>query len=92
MTGTDRRLPRAAVALSPPAAPVFVALMKKHRYHPRDVLFVSDYRERSSVEPLTRGAVGSRRTVSETVGHGVALLESETNRRVVLDWLERHFR
>ena len=90
MTGPDRRRLRAAVALSPPAAPALDALMEMHRYHPRNVLFVSDYREQSSVKSLTRGAIGSRTAVSEMIGHGVALLEAETNRRVVLDWLERH--
>lgn len=90
MTGPDRRRLRAAVALSPPAAPVFDALMEKHRYHPRNVLFMSDHREQSSVKFLTRGAIGSDTAVSETVGHGVALLETESNRRIVLDWLERH--
>jgi hypothetical protein len=92
MTGPDRRRLRAAVALSPPAAPALDTLMDKHRYHPRNVLFVSDYREQSSVKPLTRGAIGSRTAVSEMIGHGVALLETETNRRVVLDWLERHLK
>jgi hypothetical protein len=90
MTGPDRRRLRAAVALSPPAAPAFDTLREKHRYHPRNVLFVSDHRERSSVERLTRGAIGSRFAVSEITGHGVALLGAETNRRAVLDWLERH--
>jgi hypothetical protein len=90
MTGPDRRRLRAAVALSPPAAPVLDTLMDENRYHPRNVLFVSDHREQSSVESLTRGAIGSRTAVSEVTGHGVALLETETNRRVVLDWLERH--
>ena len=90
MTGPDRRRLRAAVALSPPAAPALEALMQKHRYHPRNVLFVSDQRELSSVKPLIPGAIGSRTAVSEMIGHGLALLETETNRRVVLDWLERH--
>jgi hypothetical protein len=90
MTGPDRRRLRTAVALSPPAAPVFDTLIEKHRYHPHNVLFLSDYREQSSVKSLTRGAIGSRTAVSEMIGHGVALLETETNRRVVLDWLERH--
>jgi dipeptidyl aminopeptidase/acylaminoacyl peptidase len=90
MTGPDRRRLRAAVALSPPTAPVLDTLMQQHRYHPRNVLFVSDQREQSSVKSLMRGAIGSRTAVSEMNGHGVALLESETNRRVVLDWLERH--
>jgi dipeptidyl aminopeptidase/acylaminoacyl peptidase len=92
MTGPDRQRLRAAVALSPPAAPVFDALMEKHRYRPRNVLFVSDHREQSSVKSLTRGAIGSRTAVSEMIGHGVALLENETNRRVVIDWLERHLK
>jgi acetyl esterase/lipase len=92
MTGPDRRRLRAAVALSPPAAPVFDTLREKHRYHPRNVLFVSDHRERSSVQSLRRGAIGSSAAVSEMNGHGVALLETETNRRVVLDWLERRLR
>ena len=90
MTGPDRRRLRAAVALSAPAAPVLDALMEKQRYHPRNVLFVSDQRERSAVKSLTRGAIDSRTAVSEMIGHGAALLETETNRRVVLDWLERH--
>src|SRR5215216_3877562 len=90
MTGPDRRWLRAAVALSPPAAPALDALMEEDRYHPRNVLFVSDQRERSAVKSLTRGAIDSRTAVSEMIGHGAALLETETNRRVVLDWLERH--
>jgi uncharacterized protein len=90
MTGPGGRRLRAAVALSPPAAPVLDTLMQQHRYHPHDVLFVSDYRERPSVEPLTQGAIGSREAVSEMIGHGIALLHDETNRRVVLEWLERH--
>ena len=90
MTGPDRRRLRAAVALSPPPAPVFDALKENHRYHPRNVLFVSDHREQSSVKSLTPGAIGSRTAVSEMVGHGVTLLETDTTRRVVLDWLERH--
>jgi hypothetical protein len=92
MTGPDRRPLRAAVALSPLAARALDTLMEEHRYHPRNVLFVSDHREKSSVEPLTRGAIGSGTAVSEMIGHGVALLKTETNRRVVLDWLERHLK
>jgi pimeloyl-ACP methyl ester carboxylesterase len=89
MTAPEGRRLRAAVALSPPAAPVLDTLMHQHRYHPHDVLFVSDYRERPTVKPLTQGAVGSRTAVSEMIGHGVALLDDEANRRVVLEWLER---
>jgi dipeptidyl aminopeptidase/acylaminoacyl peptidase len=92
MTGRDRRRLRAAVALSPPVAPVFDTLREKHRYHPRNVLFVSDHREQSSVKSLARGAIGSRMAVSEMIGHGLALLETATNRRVVLDWLEQHLK
>src|SRR5215218_2941048 len=40
MTGRDGRRLRAAVALSPPAAPAFEALRRHHRYHPHNVLFV----------------------------------------------------
>ncbi len=90
MTGPDRRPLRAAVAISPPRAHALEALIEQDRYRPRDVLFVSDQRERASVEPLTRGATGSRLVVAEEVGHGVALLESGTVRGAVLDWLERH--
>jgi hypothetical protein len=92
MTGPDRQRLRAAVAVSPLAAPALDMLKKKHRYHPRDVLFLSDHREQSSVKSLTRGAIGSRTAVSEMFGHGVALLENETNRRIVLDWLEQHLK
>jgi dienelactone hydrolase len=90
MTGPDRRRLRAAVALSPPAAPALDALIEKHHYHPRNVLFVSDYREQSSVKSLVAGAIDSSTVVSEMIGHGLALLETEPQRRVVLDWLERH--
>ena len=89
MTGADRRRLHAAVALSPPAAPAIDALMAQDRYHPRNVLFMSDHREQSSVKSFARGAIGARTAVSEMTGHGVALLETDTNRRVVLDWLER---
>ena len=54
------------------------------------MLFVSDQREQASVKSLAPGAIGSRTGVSEMVGHGLSLLENETNRRVVLDWLEGH--
>jgi dipeptidyl aminopeptidase/acylaminoacyl peptidase len=87
MIEPDRGRLRAAVALSPPSAPGFDTLRERRRYHPRNVLFVSDQRERSSVESLRRGAIGSRTAGSEMIGHGVALLEDETNRRAVLDWL-----
>jgi dienelactone hydrolase len=90
MTGPDRRWLRAAVALSPPAAPVFDELMKKHRYHPCCVLFMSDYREQATVKSLLPGAIGSRIDVSEMAGHGLSLIESEPQRHVVLDWLEQH--
>jgi hypothetical protein len=51
---------------------------------------VSDQREQSTVKSLTPGAIGSRTAVSEMIGHGLTLLETETNRRVVLDWLKGH--
>jgi alpha-beta hydrolase superfamily lysophospholipase len=92
MTTRAGRDLRAAVALSPPAAPAFDALRAAHRYHPRDVLFVSDLRERPTVRPLTRGAIGARTVESEMAGHGVALLDSEGYREVALDWLEQHLR
>jgi dienelactone hydrolase len=90
MTGPLRRQLRAAVAISPPTAAPLEALIEQDRYHPRDVLFLRDHREQASVESLTRGAVDSRLAVSEEVGHGVILLESGTNRGIVLDWLRRH--
>jgi hypothetical protein len=90
MTGRGGRRLRAAVAVSPPSAPAFDVLRRRHGYHPRNVLFVSDQRERATVQPLTRGAIGSRLAVSELVGHGVALLEDDGNRQAVLDWLEQH--
>ena len=89
MTGPAGRRVRAAVALSPLGRPVFARLRAQHRYRPRAVLFLSDQRERKSAMALARGAVGSRAVVSEAVGHGVALLEAEANRRAVLDWLAR---
>ena len=90
VTGPDRRRLRAAVVLSPPAAPVFDALIGKHRYHPRNVLFMSDYREQSTVKALVPGAIDSRTVVSEMAGHGLSLIETEPQRRVALDWLEEH--
>jgi len=90
VAGPERRRLRAAVALSPRAARALGALKAERRYHPRNVLFVSDQREQTTVEPLTRGAIGSRSVVSEMTGHGVALLGSEAYRGVVLEWLEQH--
>lgn len=86
MTRPAGRSVGAAVALSPPAAPAF----SRRPYHPHDVLFMSDSRERATVKPLLRGAVASRLVVSEPNGHGVALLESAPQRQAVLDWLEQH--
>ena len=80
--GRRRALPRAARALG--------ALKAERRYHPRNVLFVSDQREQATVEPLTRGANGSR-----SVGVGDdrpwrRVLGSEAYRVVVLERLEQH--
>ena len=89
MTGPTRRRLRAAVAISPPTASPLEALMERDRYRPRDVLFLSDHRERASVEALTRGAIGSRLAVSEEVGHGVdRCSRARRTAALVLDWLD----
>ncbi|HYI19807.1 MAG TPA: alpha/beta fold hydrolase [Solirubrobacteraceae bacterium] len=87
LTGPDGRLVRAAVAISPPTASPLEALVARDRFHPRDVLFLTDQREKASVTPFARDAPGSRLVVSEQTGHGVALLDGAANRGAVLDWL-----
>jgi hypothetical protein len=84
--GAGRRV-RAAVALSPPDAPLIFDLQAKHRWHPHDVLFVSDRNEASSVANAYPGPVRSRRLVTRRFGHGVVLLPAPMVRRAVLEWL-----
>ncbi len=82
MTGPDRGRLRAAVAVSPPQAPVLDALMEKRRYHPRNVLFVSDHREQSTAKSLTRGAIGSRTAVeAPTLEPTIPSRRASTSRR-----------
>jgi len=84
--GAGRRV-RAAVALSPPDAPVVFDLQGEHRWHPHDVLFVSDRNEASSVANAFPGPLRSRRLVTRVLGHGVVLLSDLTVRKAVLAWL-----
>jgi pimeloyl-ACP methyl ester carboxylesterase len=84
----ERRTLRAAVALSPPDTPALDPLQTAGRYRPRNVLFVADERESSSLEYFMDGAVSSRTLVSPVPGHGVLLLREDPIRRAVLDWLE----
>lgn len=86
------RLARAAVALSPPDSPVEFTLQDRGRWRPHDVLFVSDRAESSSVTNAFPGPVRSRRLVSPTAGHGVALLPDPTVRAAVLRWLDARVR
>jgi hypothetical protein len=84
-TPLGRRL-RAAIAISPQDV---AALGGRRAGRAHDVLFLSDHREAPTARALARGAARSRVAESELLGHGVALLAAETNRRLVLDWLAR---
>jgi dienelactone hydrolase len=78
---------RAAVALSPPDTPDIFALQDAGRYHPHDVLFVSDRGEASAVENARPGADRSKAIVAPGAGHGVELLPLPPVRRAVVGWL-----
>lgn len=82
----------AAVALSPPDSSDIWALQDAKRYHPHDMLLVSDDREASSANGMLEGAVRSRALKSERPGHGVVLLEHPGIRQALVAWLEKRVR
>jgi hypothetical protein len=83
-----RRTVKAAVALSPPDSADIWRLQDGGRYHPHDLLLVSDERESSAVDGMMDGAVRSRALRSERSGHGVALLAETAVRENLLSWLD----
>jgi alpha/beta hydrolase fold len=82
-----RRTVDAAVALSPPDSADIWRLQDHGRYHPHDLLLVSDKREASAAESMLEGAARSRTLRSENPGHGVALLAEPGVRDALLGWL-----
>jgi hypothetical protein len=92
MAAGARRTVDAAVALSPPDSADIWALQDHGRYHPHDMLLVSDERESSSVDGMMDGAVRSKALRSARPGHGVALLGEPAVRGALLAWLERRLR
>jgi len=90
-TGT-RRTVDAAVALSPPDSADIWRLQGGGRYHPHDLLLVSDERESSAVDGMMDGAVRSRALRSKQSGHGVALLAEAGVREALLAWLDERVR
>jgi pimeloyl-ACP methyl ester carboxylesterase len=89
---TVARSAKAAVALSPPDSADVWNLQARHRYHPHDVLFVSDAREAPSVDGMTDGAVRSKAMRSSEDGHGIELLSDEDVRAALLAWLKSRLR
>ena len=87
-----RRSADAAVALSPPDSSDIWALQDDDRYHPHDVLFVSDDREATSAEGMLDGAVRSEAMRSDGPGHGVALLAEAGVRDALVRWLDERVR
>lgn len=90
-TGT-RRTVDAAVALSPPDSPDIWALQDNGRYHPHDLLLVSDERESVAADGMLEGALRSKAMRSTRPGHGVALLPQANVRQALLDWLTARVR
>jgi dienelactone hydrolase len=82
-----RRTVEAAVALSPPDSADIWRLQDNGRYHPHDLLLVSDAREARAAESMLQGAVRSKALRSENPGHGVALLAEPRIRDALLAWL-----
>jgi hypothetical protein len=85
-----RRTVDAAVALSPPDSGDIWALQGDGRYHPHDMLLVSDERESISAEGMLEGASRSRTLRSSRPGHGIALLAEPGVRDALLAWLRAH--
>ena len=85
-----RRTVDAAVALSPPDSADIWALQDSGRYHPHDLLLVSDERESSSADGMLKGAARSKTMRSAEPGHGVALLGEAGVRDALLAWLDDH--
>ena len=83
-----RKTVDAAVALSPPDSSDIWALQGDGRYHPHDLLLVSDTRESSSAEGMLEGAARSKAIRSRDAGHGVALLGEAGVRDALLAWLK----
>ena len=92
MAGEGGRLARAGVALSPPDSADIWDLQGRGRYHPHDLLLISDERESSSAEGMLDGARRSRALRSERPGHGVALLPEPRVRDALLQWLQTRVR
>lgn len=90
MAREARRTVQAAVALSPPDTPALDGLQTAHRYKPRNILFIADKKESSSLEYFMDGAQRSQTLVSTLPGHGVVLLGQKAIRDAVLSWLEEH--
>jgi len=85
---TVARSARGAVALSPPDSADIWDLQGRDRYHPHDVLFISDTREAPAVEGMMDGAVRSKAMRSSQDGHGVELLSEPRVRAALLAWLK----
>jgi hypothetical protein len=83
-----RRTVDAAVALSPPDTPDVWTLQDRDRYHPHDLLLISDTRESASAKSMLEGAARSRTLRSAGPGHGVALLAEAKVRDALVAWLE----
>ena len=83
-----RRTVDAAVALSPPDTPDVWTLQDRHRYHPHDLLLISDARESASAKSMLDGAARSRTLRSAGPGHGVALLAEARVRDALVAWLQ----
>jgi hypothetical protein len=62
------------------------------RYHPHDVLMVSDEREATAVDGMMDGAVRSQALRSQRPGHGVALLAEPRIRAALVAWLRERVR
>jgi hypothetical protein len=90
--GTQPGLPvRGGVGFSALEGPRERALSKRHAFRPHDLLLISDHREVQNARDLLADAHGRGIAihVTETVGHGSALLADASVRAAAIAWLER---
>jgi hypothetical protein len=87
MATKARGIAAAAVALSPPDTPDVADLQDAGRYHPHDILFISDASEAAAPAGMLDGAKRSKALRSRGPGHGVRLLAEPQVRAALLDWL-----
>jgi alpha-beta hydrolase superfamily lysophospholipase len=78
----------ATIALSPIDTPDVWTLQDAGRYHPHDLLLISDRAGAAAPDSMLDGAERSRVLRSREAGYGMGLLDEERVRSAVLAWLD----